>query len=123
MQEPCLKCHVTAFGLDSQDGVQCESCHGPGEAHFKLRFKESQTGGTPAPITAEEIQSGRDVKQCTKCHNEDSPTFKPFCLKERMPEIEHLDPRKKRSDAELEKLRATCDPDCKTCGEKKDKGK
>src|SRR5690349_12825888 len=45
--EKCLKCHVTAFGVPAESikkgfeikgGVQCESCHGPGEAHMKARF-------------------------------------------------------------------------------------
>jgi len=127
--EKCLKCHVTAYGVDAKEikrgfavenGVQCETCHGPGENHFKIRFKESQTGGTPAPVTAEEIHAKRDLALCTKCHNQDSPTYKPFCLKERMEKIEHLDPRKKRSEEELKKLRATCSPDCEKCGEKKE---
>ena len=130
--DQCLKCHVTAFGVDAkeikrgftmEDGVQCESCHGPGENHFKTRFKESQSSGAPAPITADEIKSGRDVKQCTGCHNQDSPTYKVFCLKERMLVIEHLDPRVARSKEQLEKLRATCTPDCeKACDKKEDGG-
>ncbi|MEZ5962393.1 MAG: cytochrome c family protein [Planctomycetota bacterium] len=131
--DKCVQCHVTAFGVDAkeikrgfktEDGVQCESCHGPGENHAKLRLKESQTGGTPAPVSAEEIETGRDAKHCQKCHNEKSPTYKPFCLKERMEVIEHLDPRKKRSEEELKKLRATCYPECPKCSEKKsDDGK
>lgn len=125
--EKCLKCHVTAYGVDAaeikrgfkaEDGVQCETCHGPGENHFKTRFKESQSGGTPTPVTAEEIHAGRDIKLCAKCHNEESPTYKPFCLKERMEKIEHLDPRKKRTPEQLEKLRATCAPDCPKCSKK-----
>ena len=67
-------------------------------------------------MTPGEIQVGRSVDLCKKCHNEESPSYKPFCLKERMEKIEHLDPRKKRSDEELKKLRATCAPDCKVCG-------
>ena len=120
----CLKCHVTAYGAPEaeikkgfkiEDGVQCESCHGPGEAHFKLRFAESQKGGAAAPVTPEEIRTGRDVATCQKCHNEKSPTYKPFCLKERMEKIEHLDPRKKRTEEELKKLRETCYPGCPKC--------
>lgn len=127
----CLECHVTAYGVDAkeikrgfkpQEGVQCESCHGPGENHFKVRFKEAQTGAKPAPIAADEIKSGRDIATCTKCHNEKSPTYKPFCFKERMEQIEHLDPRKKRNDEELAKLRETCTPDCPKCSDKKADG-
>ncbi len=42
----CLKCHVTAFGVEADrirfalaqtDGVQCESCHGPGNDYRRNR--------------------------------------------------------------------------------------
>lgn len=134
--EKCLKCHVTAYGVDKKEikasfkvehGVQCESCHGPGEDHQKKRFAEAmKQGATPSPMTPDEIKVGRTVDTCKKCHNEESPTYKPFCLKERMEKIEHLDPRKKRSEEDLKKLRSTCAPDCKVCatpGDKKDEKK
>lgn len=132
--EQCLKCHVTAFGVDKalvrpslkpEEGISCESCHGPGEAHQKKRMREAmKKDAEPSPVTADEIVVGRKAGTCTRCHNEESPSYKPFCLVERMPHIEHLDPRKNRSDEDLAKLRATCAPDCKICREKKgDKGK
>ena len=43
--EQCLKCHVTGFGVDqgafmksfnSEDGVTCEECHGPGSVYQKI---------------------------------------------------------------------------------------
>lgn len=127
--EKCLKCHVTAYEVDKklkkpslkmENGVQCESCHGPGEAHQKKRFAEAmKQGAEPSPITADEIHALRGMDTCKKCHNSDSPTYKPFCLKERMEKIEHLDPRKKRSEEDLKKLRATDAPDCEVCSKKK----
>ena len=33
---------------------------------------------------------------CSGCHNEESPTFKPFCYHERVDKIRHDDPRKPR---------------------------
>lgn len=130
--EKCLKCHVTAYGVDAKEikasfkmenGVQCESCHGPGEDHQKKRFAEAmKKGEAPSPITADEIKVSRSLDTCKKCHNDESPTYKPFCLKERMEKIEHLDPRKKRSEEELTKLRNTCSPDCTICKGKKDGG-
>ena len=126
----CLECHVTAYGAPAAefkptfkmaDGVQCESCHGPGEAHFKLRFAESQKGGAAAPVTEAEILVKRDAATCKKCHNDKSPSYKPFCLVERMEKIEHLDPRKTRSEEDLKKLRSTCHAECVKCAtEKKD---
>ena len=130
--EKCLKCHVTAYGEDKKEfkasfkmesGVQCETCHGPGESHQKKRFAEAmKKGSEPAPITTDEIHAGRTMELCKKCHNEESPTFKPFCLTERMKKIEHLDPRKKRSEDELKKLRSSCSPDCTICGPAKKEG-
>jgi hypothetical protein len=123
--QKCLKCHVTAYGVDAklikasfkaEHGVQCESCHGPGENHQKKRMKEAmQKGAEPSPIDAAEVTSLRSPEACTKCHNQESPTYKPFCLVERMTKIEHLDPRKNRSEDDLKKLRATCAPDCEIC--------
>lgn len=130
--DKCLECHVTAFGVDKKEikasfkienGVQCESCHGPGEDHQKKRFAEAmKKGEAPSPLLPEEIGVGRSVDTCKKCHNDKSPTYKAFCLKERMEKIEHLDPRKKRSDEDLAKLRNTCTPDCTVCKSGKQDG-
>jgi hypothetical protein len=128
--EKCVKCHVTGHGVPAaeikkgfkmEEGVQCESCHGPGENHFKIRFAESQKGGAAAPVAENEILNKRDAAACQKCHNADSPTYQDFCLMERMEKIEHLAPGKKRSDDDLKKLRATCFAECKKCaGDKKE---
>jgi len=129
--EKCLKCHITAFGVDAklikkgfkiEAGVQCESCHGAGEDHIKFRFKEAQDGTTVSPVTPKEIHSQRDITNCNKCHNEESPTYKPFCIKERMEKIQHLDPRKKRSAEDLKKLADICYPECPKCGKGKKEG-
>lgn len=125
----CLKCHTTAFGVaadlikkgfDSKQGVQCESCHGPGEAHFKARFAAAAKGGGEEgfgdekgkaaayqKIPESEIITKVDQKTCLSCHNQESPTFKPFCFYERSAKIAHLDPRKPRTAEE--KLVCGCD--------------
>jgi hypothetical protein len=105
--DQCLRCHVTAFGVPAEaikkgfdnKGVQCEACHGPGDLHVKARFaaaaeasdKEASTYQT---IPADEIVAKVDESTCVKCHNEESPTFKPFCFWHRSAAIRHLDPRK-----------------------------
>jgi DnaJ-class molecular chaperone len=108
--EKCLKCHVTAFGVPAEgikkgfrveNGVQCESCHGPGEQHMKARFASAASasaGGNAARVElpAGEIVAKVEMKACLVCHNEESPTFKPFCFKERWAKIGHFDPRKPR---------------------------
>ena len=115
--DQCLKCHTTAFGVaadqikkgfDPKQGVQCESCHGPGEAHFKARFAAAaksggEEGGKAAAyqaLPAGEMTSKVDQKTCLGCHNSESPTFKPFCFFERSAKIAHLDPRKPRTAEE-----------------------
>ena len=51
--DACLKCHVTGHGKPAEEfasgfkaemGVQCESCHGPGDQHMKDRVKAAAIG-------------------------------------------------------------------------------
>ena len=112
--DACLKCHVTAFGepADTIDkafkpelGVQCESCHGPGETHRKARMA-SAAETDPAketPVGPNEIATP-NIETCHKCHNPESPTYKPFCFKESFAKIVHLRPHKERTAAEQQKL-------------------
>lgn len=118
--EKCLKCHVTAFGepadrvakkFDAKLGVQCESCHGPGEKHFKDRLaaggEEEDQGDVEKPYV--KIPEGEVVEphldMCLKCHSSESPTFKSLCITEIFKEVLHFDPRKKRSDADVEAMK------------------
>ena len=82
----CLKCHVTGYdaaaakaptGIKPEDGVQCETCHGPASAHMtlaqKLKFK-------PEMIAEVDIMSTHihpDEQLCMGCHNAESPTWNP----------------------------------------------
>jgi hypothetical protein len=76
----CLRCHETAHGVAAtwiaydlvrEDGVQCESCHGPGRDYRKKTIMsdrdEARAKGLWAP--------GEDSAICTGCHNRESPTF------------------------------------------------
>ena len=78
----CLACHITAFGvpperiwkpLTAKEGVQCESCHGPGRDYRKKKImadlEEAREKGLWDP------DSERGI--CLRCHNEASPTFDP----------------------------------------------
>ena len=119
----CLQCHVTAFDKNKRDikqgfkpemGVQCESCHGPGEQHAKARFAAAANGEPQdhVVIPADEIVIVPEVKTCLECHNDKSPTFKPFCFKERWAKISHLDPRKDRTEAQLAAMKCDCGEKC-----------
>jgi len=52
-----------------EDGVQCESCHGPGDDHQKARMKDAMKPGS-VPMGKQEIGVGtRSMELCGKCHN------------------------------------------------------
>ncbi len=65
----CLKCHTVGFGYESGfvnasstphlAGVQCESCHGPGELHVKGNGDKSKIVTYPAILSAQ---------ICGSCH-------------------------------------------------------
>ena len=108
----CLKCHVTGAGLaedqfkkgmDRTAGIQCETCHGPGEAHVSARMaaaaEEKADAKGPVKIPEGEIALNADPKFCQTCHNAESPSFKPFCYHERLAQIGHFDPRGTRKPA------------------------
>jgi hypothetical protein len=110
----CLKCHVTGFGdggyevkcdgfwnpaaedkagakavkrMNGLQSVGCEACHGAGS-----KYKSSKT---MKAIYAGEIDGTTvgltkiDEKTCMVCHNEESPTYKPFNFKEKIKEVQH----------------------------------
>jgi hypothetical protein len=74
---PCIRCHVTgtpetiaAEGASpSLPSVQCEACHGAGQAHV-----ESAKTGAAAPARTSAVTEGT----CTACHSPASPHYKPF---------------------------------------------
>jgi hypothetical protein len=124
--DACLKCHTTANGEAADNiakgfkpemGVQCESCHGPGEAHLKARMAAAaETDPAKAtPVSATEIIAEPKLDTCVKCHNPESPSFKPFCFKLAFAKIAHLNPAKQRSEAETKALKdgCACGSDCK----------
>lgn len=111
----CLSCHVTAYNAETKthpqkikktDGVQCESCHGPGSAHIidgrKLLMKKDPT------INVADKLVPPDGKTCVQCHNDQNPTWNPerytlddgskvgFSFEEAVKSIQHNNPKKAR---------------------------
>jgi hypothetical protein len=93
--DQCVKCHTTAHGaaadlLDAkfshEEGVGCESCHGPGSLYKKRSVMKDRDAAVAAGLLLP------DEKTCVKCHNAESPTFKPFNYEERMKMIAHAKP-------------------------------
>ncbi len=93
----CLKCHVTGYGADAsllgkkykvEDGVGCESCHGAGKDYKSIKIMKDveQAKANGLIIPTEET--------CTKCHNEESPAYKPFDFEAKHAVIAHPNPNK-----------------------------
>jgi Cytochrome c554 and c-prime len=94
----CLKCHVTGHGVKAEllgkkysieDGVGCESCHGPGADYLKIHKKD------PAGAKAAGMVDPTDAEMCKRCHNPESPTYKEFVYEEKMKVAAHPNPLKK----------------------------
>ena len=94
----CLECHSTAYNftessvtekIKPEDGVTCESCHGPGKKYMAKSVMEDRAkaieGGLIYPAT----------QSCTLCHNDKSPTWKGFDEKAMVEKIAHPDPKVK----------------------------
>ena len=99
----CLRCHVTGHGADPsmfeityarEQGVGCESCHGPGKDYAKSDVmrdpKRARDSGLIIPT--------KEV--CEKCHNKDSPTFKGFDFEVMYKKIAHPKPSGNKSKSE-----------------------
>jgi hypothetical protein len=96
--EQCLGCHVTAYGADAsaflkgplkaENGVQCESCHGPGSGYKKKTVMADHAKSVASGMW----EPGKDEKICTTCHNEKSTGWDPavgFDFEERKKAIAH----------------------------------
>ena len=135
--DKCLKCHVTAFGKPAEEldksfdpklGIQCESCHGPGEKHMKARVAAAgaedegedleagdKKGAKYTKIPADEVINDPGMKTCLGCHNSESPSFKNFCFHRSNAEVRHLNPAKPRTADELKLILACGEGDKCTC--------
>ena len=96
--DTCLKCHSTAGGSDAavgskyshEDGVGCESCHGPGSLYKKRSTMKDREKSLAAGLLVPNAET------CTKCHNqaEGNPhEQKAFDYEARSKEIAHPKPK------------------------------
>lgn len=93
----CLKCHVTAFGVKKElvdstctqtEGIGCEACHGPGSEYRKLDKMKNHDLAMAAGLWEQ------NEKLCVKCHNTESPNYKPFVFTEKVKKVLHPIPGK-----------------------------
>lgn len=90
--ERCVKCHVTAYGVDAalvgptvknEDGIGCERCHGPGSDYLSNEVMRDRKAAVAKGLVVP------DEKLCRGCHNEESPFYKPFDYKTFVAKIAH----------------------------------
>lgn len=113
----CLKCHVTGFGAGGYEvkckdfwnpaaedkagakavkrmkglqAVGCESCHGAGSKYKSKKVKLAIVAGEIEAASVGLLEV--DEATCITCHNEESPTHKPFNFEERAAEVAHPKP-------------------------------
>jgi len=93
----CLKCHVSGFDAPpaqrletwkAEDGVGCESCHGPGGDYWKMTVMKDKNAAIAAGLKIP------DEKTCRGCHNPESPSYKEFDYKSFHEKIAHPLPAK-----------------------------
>ncbi|MCC7159508.1 MAG: cytochrome C554, partial [Ignavibacteria bacterium] len=93
----CLKCHVLGKEMDpsefessfsKEDGVQCESCHGPGSEYKKLAIMKDKEKAKENGLIVHDNKEAF----CTTCHNSESPTFNAFNYDEMWAKIVHKKP-------------------------------
>jgi hypothetical protein len=95
----CLKCHTSGSNVAAEfkeakfsieDGVQCETCHGPGSDYKSIKVMKDKElaikNGLEMHDNTEEF--------CKSCHNPESPTFVEFNFKESWDKIKHPIPGK-----------------------------
>jgi hypothetical protein len=100
-KEPgCLKCHSTQSnlvekfqaGITIEEGVSCESCHGPGSAYQKKRIMKDQA------LSLEKGMILPTTQACERqCHNNYNPFYKPFNYEESVKKIAHSNPAVKKN--------------------------
>lgn len=93
----CLKCHATGYNLDAsmlgkkfkvEDGVQCETCHGPGSAYKDMKvMKDKDLSIKNGLVVHDKLE-----KFCISCHNAESPTFVDMNVEEAWQKIKHEKP-------------------------------
>ena len=100
----CLKCHVTAYGVDAKflgekynmaQGVGCEACHGPGGDYISMQTMKGLVSGTIEPASVGMIKPTKDT--CIACHNDKSPTFKGFDFDKMAAKIAHPIPAERKA--------------------------
>ena len=95
--DKCLSCHTTKGILKSEagptyadaEGVGCEGCHGAGSDYKAMNVMKDRAASIAAGMVLPTEAT------CKQCHNENSPTYKPFTFAEALKVVAHPNPAKK----------------------------
>jgi excinuclease UvrABC ATPase subunit len=94
----CVRCHLLGTdtdeslllgSFDKSQGVQCESCHGPGSEYKKLSVMKDKDKAMSNGL----ILHSEKEKFCIQCHNEESPTYFEFDYEPMWKMIAHHKPK------------------------------
>ena len=92
--------HVSGYNIEAallgekfkmEDGVQCETCHGPGSDYKTLKIMKSREESVANGLIVHENHE----EFCKTCHNPESPTFVEKDINEMWNQIKHPVPEKK----------------------------
>ncbi len=96
----CLKCHASGYNVEAsligkkfkiEDGVQCETCHGPGSEYKDMKVMKDRNLAIEKGLKVfENIEA-----YCITCHNVESPTYIGFNFEESWEKIKHPVPKTK----------------------------
>lgn len=90
----CLECHSIKGGPDAADvkqGVQCETCHGPGGDYKAMGVMKVRDSAVKGGLVVFADKAAIEA-MCKNCHNDKSPTAKSFDFDARWKEIAHKKP-------------------------------
>ncbi|MEI6127439.1 MAG: cytochrome c family protein [Pseudomonadota bacterium] len=92
----CIQCHTTGNNA-MLPGIQCEVCHGAGKNFSNINImNKSKWASSPEAQRKLAVDAGLVIKpaenNCRACHNEKSPTYKPFDFKSRYDLVKHPKP-------------------------------
>lgn len=93
----CVKCHLLGKetdeseftgSFDKSQGVQCESCHGPGSEYRKTNVMKDKNKALENGLI---IHTDKELF-CIQCHNRESPTYFEFDYDQMWKMIAHYKP-------------------------------
>ena len=72
-----------------EQGVQCETCHGPGSGYKKKAIMKDREKAVANGLL---VYENPGAELCINCHNVESPTYVDFVFAEMWEKIKHPKP-------------------------------